>query len=124
MKHFLCIFAVCAVALPAAAQTAAEKPSVAVVCKTGGKLFARVMSGGPVIVRFAPATAAAKDAAPADGQCAFKDSVMDAKGPQRLRSKTPAIGAFLVDKVLKGGTFEVQAFDNGKGILVVTATTP
>jgi hypothetical protein len=95
-----------------------------VVCKAGGKMFARLMSGGPVVVRFTPATAAAKDTPPGDGQCAFKDQAMGDKAPIALRARTPEIGRFLVDKLLNKETFEVQAFDNGKGILIVTASGP
>jgi hypothetical protein len=102
----------------------AQEQAIAVVCKTGGKMSARVRSMGPVTLLFTAAAAAAKDAEPGEGQCAYRDSAMDANSPKKIRAKTTDHGLFLVDKLLKGGTFEVQATNNGKGLLIMTSSEP
>jgi hypothetical protein len=111
-----------AVLVPAAAL--AEEQAIAIVCKAGGKMLARVKSTGPVTLLFTAAAAAAKDAEPGEGQCAYRDTAMDANTPKKLRAKTTDHGLFLVDKLLKGGTFEVQATNNGKGMLIMTSSEP
>ena len=108
--------------VPAAAN--AQEQVIAVVCKAGGKMSARVKAMGPVTVRFTAAAAPAKDSDPGDGQCAYRDAAMDANVPKKIRAKTADHGLFLVDKVLKGSKFEFQAINNGKGLLVITSIEP
>ena len=108
--------------VPAAAN--AQEQVIAVVCKAGGKMSARVKSMGPVTVMFTAAAAAAKDSDPGDGQCAYRDVAMDANAPKKIRAKTADHGLFLIDKVLKGSKFEFLATNNGKGLLVITSIEP
>jgi hypothetical protein len=103
---------------------AAQDKAIAVVCKVGGKMTARAKAMGAVTLQFTPAAAPAKDAEPGEGQCAYRDTPMDAGAPKKIRAKTADHGVFLVDKLLKGGKFELQATNNGKGFLIMTSSEP
>lgn len=108
---------------PAAAQ--AQEKVIAVVCKAGGKMSARVRALGTVTVQFTAAAAPAKDADPGDGQCAYRDTAMEAtNAPKKIRAKTADHGMFLTEKLLKGSKFEFQATNNGKGMLIITSIEP
>ncbi len=123
IRHAAASLLIAAMAMSPAAGVAQEQ-AIAVVCKAGGKMSARVKSMGPVTVMFTAAAAPAKDSDPGDGQCAYRDVAMDANAPKKLRAKTADHGLFLIDKLLKGNKFEFQATNNGKGMLIITSTEP
>jgi hypothetical protein len=113
-----------------ALEAAVEEPAAPVqptsyllTCVGGGQMTGRLDMAGAV-VDFAPAAQGAAAAAPNPGECAWHDRGFRPGEPVTLSLSEPLRAGdaeALVQATQPGGSFQVRAYNNGQGTMVVTA---
>ena len=97
----------------------AQPPSYALTCLGGSPMRAQTTSDGFARITFAPATQGSAAAPPHRGECAWSDRGFRAGEPQMLVSNG-ADGQSLVNAAKRGDSFQVHAYNNNQGAMVVT----
>ena len=105
---------------PPAPPPPAQPPSYALTCLGGGPMRAQTSSDGFARITFAPATQGSTAAPPHRGECAWSDRGFRAGEPQMLIS-SGADGDNLVKAANRGDSFQVHAYNNKQGAMVVTS---
>ena len=98
----------------------AQPQSYALACLGGGPMRAKATSDGFVRITFAPAHQGSAAAPPHRGECAWPDRGFRPGEPQMLVYTGPD-GNNLVKAVKRGNAFQVHAYNNNQGAMIVTS---
>lgn len=110
---------------PAPAPAAPAGPAgYPIACRGGGGMFAQAGNDGFVLIPFAPAGNGFAAQSPGAGECAWSDRGFRPGEPQMLAYRRSGSDAAkvkaLVDAAGQGGTFQVHAYNDNNGVMVVT----
>ncbi len=105
---------------PGAPPPAAQLPSYALTCLGGGKMQAQATSDGFVRITFAPASQGSAAAPPHKGECAWSDRGFRPGEPQMLVYNGSG-GENLAQAAKRGDAFQVHAYNNNQGAMIVTS---
>jgi hypothetical protein len=111
-------------AAPAPAPSAApgQPPSYLLTCSGGGGMRAKSTQDGFVRIAFTPATQGSAAAAPRRGECAWSDRGFRPGEPQMLvYSGGGKPARDLVQAAHRGEMFQVHAYNNNQGAMIVTS---
>jgi hypothetical protein len=104
------------------ANTPAQTPSYPLSCRGGGTMVASATGDGFVRITFAPAGQASTVAAPRPGECAWSDRGFRPGEPQMMVYALSAKNSeALLQAAKSGGTFQVHAYNNSQGAMVVSS---
>ena len=105
---------------PPQPQSPAQPPSYALTCLGGGHMRANATSDGFVRITFGPASQGSSVAPPRKGECAWGDRGFRPGEPQMLVYSGARAGD-LAKAAKKGKVFQVHAYNNNQGAMVVTS---
>jgi hypothetical protein len=96
--------------------------SYPLACLGGGRMTATSGSDGFVRIAFAPAPQGSAARAPRPGQCAWSDRGFRAGEPEMLiYGASGTAGQDLLGAARRGDAFDVHAYNNGQGSMIVTS---
>lgn len=118
-----------AVALAAAALAsapAAAQQSYPLTCRGGGKMGAIIRTPSVMDVVFLAGQGAAGSGAPRAGECRWLDRAFASGEPNKLAISGADAGnmMYVLDALVRGGTFQVHVYNDGNGAMRVTRFGP
>jgi hypothetical protein len=99
----------------------AASASFTVSCQGGGSMAGAAGSDGFIRIQFAPAAQGSGAAAPLPGQCAWSDRAFRPGEPLMLVYPAGSPNATALLQASRSGRFDVHAYNNGQGALVITS---
>lgn len=107
---------------PSAPAGAGQPQSFPLSCLGGGAMTASASKDGFVRITFAPASRGSASAPPHAGECAWSDRGFRSGEPEMLvYGGGDKIGKDLFDAAQHGDAFQIHAYNNGQGAMVVTS---